>query len=139
ALGYNLRHTRSHENIATEFHTESGPFTLVPLPGLRSGLVCVVDQPTAAAMATLDAAELAADIERRSHSILGKITVEAGRGAFPLEGATANRVGAPRGALGGRGGPGIPPGGAPGLHLRPRDAPPATGVAVAGRPATARG
>src|SRR5262245_28808109 len=118
ALALNLRHTRSHENIATE----SGPFTLVPLPGLRSGLVCVVDRPTAAAMATLDDAELAADIERRSHSILGKITVEAGRGAFPLEVATANRFGARRVALVGEAGRGTPSIGAQGLNLGLRDA-----------------
>ena len=43
ALTLNLGHTRPHNGISTEFHTESGPFTLVPLPGLRSSLVCVVD------------------------------------------------------------------------------------------------
>ena len=42
ALTLNLTHERPHQNISTEFHTESGPFTLVPLPGLRSSLVCVV-------------------------------------------------------------------------------------------------
>src|SRR5262249_19723578 len=139
ALALNLRHTRSHENIATEFHTESGPFTLVPLPGLRSGLVCVVDRPTAAAMATLDGAELAADIERRSHSILGKIAVEAGRGAFPLEVATANRFGARRVALVGEAGHVIPPIGAQGLNLGLRDAPPVAEVIVAGPPARGGG
>src|SRR6185295_2725771 len=43
ALTLNLGHARAHNGISTEFHTESGPFTLVPLPGLRSSLVCVVD------------------------------------------------------------------------------------------------
>jgi 2-octaprenyl-6-methoxyphenol hydroxylase len=122
ALALNLRHTRSHENIATEFHTETGPFTLVPLPGLRSGLVCVVDRPTAAAMAALDDTALAAEIERRSHSILGKIAVEAERGAFPLEVVTANRFGARRVALVGEAGHVIPPIGAQGLNLGLRDA-----------------
>ena len=41
ALTFNLRHARPHHDISTEFHTESGPFTLVPLPGERSSLVCV--------------------------------------------------------------------------------------------------
>src|SRR5262249_21419743 len=36
ALALNLRHTRPHNDISTEFHTETGPFTLVPLTGLRS-------------------------------------------------------------------------------------------------------
>ena len=36
ALTFNLRHARPHNDISTEFHTENGPFTLVPLPGNRS-------------------------------------------------------------------------------------------------------
>ena len=43
ALTLNLAHARPHHDTATEFHTESGPFTLVPLPGRRSSLVCVLD------------------------------------------------------------------------------------------------
>ena len=36
-----------HQGVSTEFHTESGPFTLVPLPGDRVSLVWV-DRPDAA-------------------------------------------------------------------------------------------
>ncbi len=43
ALTLNLAHARPHDDTSTEFHTESGPFTLVPLPGRRSSLVCVLD------------------------------------------------------------------------------------------------
>src|SRR5262245_27529996 len=43
ALTLNLGHARPHNGVSTEFHTESGPFTLVPLPGLRSSLVCVAE------------------------------------------------------------------------------------------------
>ena len=84
ALTFNLAHTRPHHDISTEFHTESGPFTLVPLPGERSSLVCVVEPAEAERIAALDDAALNDEIERRSHSILGKITVEPGRGVFPL-------------------------------------------------------
>ena len=42
AIVVNLRHSRPHGNFSTEFHTESGPFTLVPLAGNRSSLVWVV-------------------------------------------------------------------------------------------------
>src|SRR5262245_6181172 len=122
ALALNLRHTRPHENIATEFHTERGPFTLVPLPGDRSGLVCVVDRATAATLAALDDAALATEIERRSHSILGKVTVEPARGAFPLEIVTARRFAARRVALVGEAAHVIPPIGAQGLNLGLRDA-----------------
>jgi 2-polyprenyl-6-methoxyphenol hydroxylase-like FAD-dependent oxidoreductase len=33
AMVLNFAHSLPHENISTEFHTESGPFTQVPLPG----------------------------------------------------------------------------------------------------------
>ncbi len=42
AIALNLSHSRPHGDTSTEFHTESGPFTLVPLTGNRSSLVCVV-------------------------------------------------------------------------------------------------
>jgi len=38
-----LSHSRPHHDTSTEFHTPSGPFTLVPLPGNRSSLVWVLD------------------------------------------------------------------------------------------------
>src|SRR6185312_14091734 len=84
ALTVCLCHTRPHRDISTEFHTPSGPFTLVPLPGLRSSLVCVLDPETAEQIAALDDMALSGELERRSHSILGKISVEQGRGLFPL-------------------------------------------------------
>ena len=56
ALTLNLAHTRPHLDTATEFHTESGPFTLVPLPGQRSSLVCVLDPAHAATLASMPAA-----------------------------------------------------------------------------------
>src|SRR3954469_8479080 len=71
ALTLNLVHTRPHNGISTEFHTETGPFTLVPLPGSRSSLVCVLEPAAAAELGELDALALSAEIERRAHSILG--------------------------------------------------------------------
>ncbi len=57
ALTFNLAHARPHGDTSTEFHTKSGPFTLVPLPGLRSSLVFVVspdDAPRLTALADAD-------------------------------------------------------------------------------------
>jgi 2-octaprenyl-6-methoxyphenol hydroxylase len=122
ALTVCLTHTRPHHDTSTEFHTPSGPFTLVPLPGLRSSLVWVLDPAQADAIAALDNAGLAAEIERASHSILGKIEVEPGRGLFPLSVATARRFGARRVALIGEAAHVIPPIGAQGLNLGLRDA-----------------
>ena len=122
ALTLNFGHTRPHNGISTEFHTETGPFTLVPLPGRRSSLVCVVDPTEAAHLGALDAAALSAEIERRAHSILGKVAVEDGRGIFPLGVDTARNFAARRIALVGEAAHVIPPLGAQGLNLGLRDA-----------------
>ena len=122
ALTFNLRHTRPHDDISTEFHTESGPFTLIPLPGNRSSLVCVLGPATAAQIGALDDTALAEELERRAHSILGRLEVEKGRGVFPLAVATARQFGANRVALVGEAAHLIPPIGAQGLNLGLRDA-----------------
>jgi|SRR5690348_6424875 len=122
ALTFNLAHTRAHRDTSTEFHTETGPFTLVPLPGQRSSLVCVVDRDEAERIRALEEPDLAREIERRSHSILGKIMVEPGRGAFPLGAETAQHCAARRLALVGEAAHVLPPIGAQGLNLGLRDA-----------------
>src|SRR4029453_419798 len=66
--------------------------------------------------------DLALEIERRSHSILGAIEVEPGRGAFPLAVAAATRFGARRVALIGEAAHVVAPIGAQGLNLGLRDA-----------------
>lgn len=122
ALTYNLAHARPHGDTSTEFHTESGPFTLVPLPGQRSSLVFVVDPAEAPRIAVLADAELAGEIERRSHSLLGKVAIEAGRGVFPLGSEIARRFGQNRIVIVGEAAHVMPPIGAQGLNLGLRDA-----------------
>jgi len=122
ALTLNLTHARPHNGISTEFHTQSGPFTLVPLPGLRSSLVCVLEPDAAAELGALKSSALSAEIERRSHSILGKVCVEGGHGLFPLAIETAESFGRDRIALIGEAAHLIPPIGAQGLNLGLRDA-----------------
>jgi 2-octaprenyl-6-methoxyphenol hydroxylase len=133
ALTFNLSHTRPHHDTSTEFHTESGPFTLVPLPGERSSLVCVVNPGDAERIAALDDSGLNAEIERRSHSLLGKITVEPGRGLFPLAIETVRAFGRNRIALVGEAAHLIPPIGAQGLNLGLRDGATISELAVAAR------
>lgn len=122
ALTLNLGHTRPHNSISTEFHTEDGPFTLVPLSGFRSSLVCVADRAEAAELAALDAAGLSIEIERRAHFIFGKVAVEDGRGLFPLGSQIAQSFAARRIMLAGEAAHVIPPIGAQGLNLGLRDA-----------------
>jgi 2-octaprenyl-6-methoxyphenol hydroxylase len=122
ALTFNVAHSRPHFDTSTELHTETGPFTLVPLPGRRSSLVFVVDPSEAPALATLSETAMAQEIERRSHSILGRIELEPGRGIFPLTVEKAARFGAHRVALVGEAAHVLPPIGAQGLNLGLRDA-----------------
>ena len=122
ALTLSFRHSRPHRDISTEFHTPSGPFTLVPLPGNRSSLVWVLEPADADAIGALDDTDLSIEIERAAHSILGKIEVDPGRGLFPLSVAAASRFAANRIALIGEAAHVIPPIGAQGLNLGLRDA-----------------
>ena len=122
ALTLNIAHARPHEDTSTEFHTEEGPFTLVPLPGRRSSLVCVVAPERGDELATMDDAALSAEIERRAHSLLGPMIVEAGRGVFPLAVETADAFVRNRIVLVGEAAHLVPPIGAQGLNLGIRDA-----------------
>jgi 2-octaprenyl-6-methoxyphenol hydroxylase len=122
ALTLNLAHARPHHDTSTEFHTESGPFTLVPLPAQRSSLVWVQEPRDAERTVALEPAALNGEIERRSHSILGKIEAEPGRGLFPLAIETARRFAQNRVALIGEAAHLIPPIGAQGFNLGLRDA-----------------
>ncbi len=121
AITLNLSHARPHNDTSTEFHTQSGPFTLVPLPGQRSSLVCVLDPETAGSLAAMSDAELSAEIERRAHSLFGKINLEPGRGVFPLTIQTAGVFARARIALVGEAAHVVPPIGAQGLNLGLRD------------------
>jgi len=122
ALTICLRHSRPHHDTSTEFHTPTGPFTLVPLPESRSSLVWVLEPTMAEELAALPDTELAGEIERAAHSILGKIEVEPGRGLFSLLVATARDFAGKRIALVGEAAHVIPPIGAQGLNMSLRDA-----------------
>ena len=122
ALTLNLGHTRPHDDVSTEFHTETGPMTLVPLPGNRSSLVYVASPGMAKRLQRLDAATLAAMIEQRSHSLLGQFSVEGDRGLFRLGWERARRFAGRRIALIGEAAHVIPPIGAQGLNIGLRDA-----------------
>jgi 2-octaprenyl-6-methoxyphenol hydroxylase len=122
ALTFNLRHTRPHRDVSIEFHTEMGPFTLVPLPGNRCSLVWVVSAAEADLLRGLDDETLAQKIEHRSHSILGKVSIESRPDAFPLALQTARCFAQKRVALIGEAAHALPPIGAQGLNLGLRDA-----------------
>ena len=121
AVALNLSHSRPHNDVSTEFHTESGPFTLVPLQGMRSSLVwvCRADDVERLRGATAD--ELSREIEEKSRFLLGEVRVDGPRGSFPLGVEIADRFADNRVALAGESGHVIPPIGAQGLNLGIRD------------------
>ncbi len=121
ALVLNFAHTLAHGNVSTEFHTESGPFTQVPLPGSRSSLVWVVRPEEASRLTSLPTEELSKIVEARMQSILGKVTVEGQAQAWPLSSMMAERFGAGRVALIGEAAHAFPPIGAQGLNRSLRD------------------
>lgn len=122
-----LRHVHPHRDVSTEFHTRKGPFTLVPLPGLpdaphRSSLVWVTSSDDARAKGALESSEFARAVERQSHMLLGKVSLEGDRGSFPISAMESSRLIGHRIALAGEAAHVLPPIGAQGLNLGLRDA-----------------
>jgi 2-octaprenyl-6-methoxyphenol hydroxylase len=122
ALTFNINHSRPHRNISTEFHTPEGPCVFVPLPGERSSVVWVASPREAERLIALSDAELSEAAERQSHSILGRVMVEAGRNLFPLAIERPGHFAKNRVVLVGEAAHVIPPIGAQGLNLGLRDA-----------------
>ncbi|TCL73740.1 UbiH/UbiF family hydroxylase [Rhizobium sp. BK251] len=121
AMVLNFTHSLPHRGTSTEFHTGSGPFTQVPLPGNRSSLVWVQKPTEAAANAERSLADLSRLVEERMQSMLGKVAVEEGVQVWPLSGMMAHRFGKGRLALIGEAAHVFPPIGAQGLNLGLRD------------------
>lgn len=122
ALTFNIGHSRPHRNVSTEFHTPEGPCVFVPLPGERCSVVWVVSPKEAERLIALDDDELSDAVEQRSHSILGRITVEPGRNKFPLSIEQPKLIAKNRIALVGESAHVVPPIGAQGLNMGLRDA-----------------
>jgi 2-octaprenyl-6-methoxyphenol hydroxylase len=114
-------HRVPHLDMSTEFHTEFGPCTQVPLQGNRSSLVWVVPPQRAAELDALSNDDLSAAIEERLQSFLGKVTVGPQRQTWPLSGQFPHRFGQNRIALVGEAAHVFPPIGAQGLNLGLRD------------------
>lgn len=133
ALVLNFRHSVDHAFTSTEFHTETGPFTQVPLPGSRSSLVWVVKPETATELAALDDTTLSLRVEHRMQSMLGRVTVEPGRQIYPLSAVTPLRFARERVALVGEAAHVFPPIGAQGLNLGIRDIDDLIGIACENR------
>lgn len=121
ALITTFSHRVPHENISTEFHTEDGPCTQVPLPGNRSSLVWVMKPADAQTLMRLGTKNLGERIEERMQSLLGAVEVDMEPQQFPLSGQIAHRFGQGQIVLVGEAAHVFPPIGAQGLNLGLRD------------------
>lgn len=121
AVVLSFTHEVAHENISTEFHTEEGPFTQVPLKGQRSSLVWVVNPGRADMLLALNDAALAQRIENMMQSMLGKVTIDVRPQAWPLSGMVPLSFASKRTILIGEAAHVFPPIGAQGLNLGTRD------------------
>lgn len=110
-------HDRPHQETSTEFHTRTGPFTLVPLPGRRSSLVWLTEPTHAERLLAQSDAEFARTIERQAHSMLGAMRVDGPRGSVPMGGIAVSPFGLARTAVIGEAAHVFPPIGAQGLNL----------------------
>lgn len=135
ALVLNFGHDLPHNNISTEFHTETGPFTQVPLADGRSSLVWVVKPEQAKDLVDMTDEALNRRIEERMGSMLGKVRIEGRPQAWPLSASTAKSFGKGSVALIGEAAHVFPPIGAQGLNLSLRDIASAVELAVKARAA----
>lgn len=121
-----LQHRCPHHHVSTEFHTRSGPCTLVPMLSLpdapyRSGLVWLMAPPEAARRTALSHSDFATELEAMTQSVLGALTIEGQLGSFPMRGMSVERFGQNRTMLVGEAAHAFPPIGAQGLNLGLRD------------------
>jgi len=139
ALTALLSHEKPHENVSVEFHTRSGPFTLVPLQGRRaseedarlktgyegapnrSSLVWLMSVADASRRLAKPREELEFELEDRAHGRYGAMKIESDIGQFRMGGMRVSSHAKGRVALVGETCHVFPPIGAQGLNLSLRD------------------
>ena len=116
-----IDHTKSHENISTEFHRPGGPFTTVPMPGNRSSIVWMEKTEDAERFAAMSKQAFEKALQERTNNTLGQITLSAGPQTWPIITQHAKALTAPRCVLVAEAAHVLSPIGAQGLNLSLRD------------------
>jgi 2-octaprenyl-6-methoxyphenol hydroxylase len=121
-----LSHEKPHRNRSVEFHTRSGPCTLVPLraherAAHRSSLVWLMSPAEARRRRDLAPDELAGELADQVGGIFGALHFDGPFGFFPMMGMRVPRLIGPRLALLGEAAHAFPPLAAQGLNLSLRD------------------
>ena len=99
ALTFLINHSKSHENISTEFHRPEGPLALVPLPGNQCSVVWVNSHERCEELLRLKKQELEDVLAHETHDVLGGLTLESSVESWPLCSIKAKSLTAPRVAL----------------------------------------
>ncbi len=121
ALVFDFEHQYSSNFTSTEFHTETGPFTIVPQSDRKAGLVWLDEPASALRNKHANLEELARLVEEKMGSFLGKITITGPVQTFPISGLRASRFGQKNSVLIGEAAHVFPPIGAQGFNLGIRD------------------
>ena len=116
-----INHSKSHENISTEFHRPGGPLALVPMKGNQSSVVWVEKPARADEVIRLKKGEFEQLLEDYTGGILGGLTLEIGPECWPLISLQSKRLIAPRVALAAETAHVMSPVTAQGLNLSLRD------------------
>jgi len=126
ALTMHLAHEFPHDNVSTEWHTRSGPFTLVPSRGddvhpHRSSLVWLMSVADARRRLEKPREELEFEIEDYAKGTFGWMKLDSDIGQFRMGGMQVSKHATGRMALVGETCHIFPPIGAQGLNLSLRD------------------
>lgn len=116
-----IDHTKPHEQTSTEFHRPSGPFTIVPMPGMRASIVWVDHTAPAEAFMRMDRHAFTQALQDRTVGLVGEVSLASAPAAWPLSSLRAKRLTAPRTALVAESAHVLHPLGAQGLNLSLRD------------------
>jgi 2-octaprenyl-6-methoxyphenol hydroxylase len=121
AMVFSVSHAEPHKNVSTEIHRSGGPFTLVPLANQNgthySAVVWMETTANMIELMALDDTAFTDAANARSCGILGPLTLESRRMAWPIISRLAERLNGPRTALIAEAAHVIPPIGAQGLNM----------------------
>jgi 2-octaprenyl-6-methoxyphenol hydroxylase len=121
AIVLDFEHEYPSQRTSTEFHTDSGPFTVVPQSDRSAGLVWMERPERVSEILALDKTALERLLENRMQSFLGKVTLTNEPRSFPIKGLVAKSFGEGNAVLVGEAAHVFPPIGAQGFNLGVRD------------------